>query len=1232
MDRAKKIHPSAFRVADDPWEVHFLQIDREHAGVVSVGANGNGTEDNNNGGDGGDDDDERKEEEGERKRKREKDPTRQRRQVRPRLERTLEETDELSQQADLITTELERVPAELWAEILLGIFLPQSKDFPGFSQPKERTEGRVPRGWWSTTPRSGTRDRRRRTWSWPRISDAIRMFLLLSDRSRTTDSRIPDLLLSAWFARQLWRQWLDGPGADPTASGRCTLAALHPSLMDTDASLPAEWYTRGFLGSVVMHRALLNSARNVVNTRDLVIRIENYLVRNTGMADSEINSYRIDMRTPDWIRDWMAGKVHTPKHWNQISYEPRWNAAWFAPQLAHGFLYLDFVRPDWADRPIAQRTRFVDPRGAQLITMMREEALRKDRQVPMVIRMPAVVLGKVLASGRQLIWGIGGVGSLSWVRIPYRDDLRPSATANLFGHAPLVVAGGLVFAGVAARGPQNPPLIGLALPDEGDGTETRLPLGDEPNLAPLRRRPTDRDGAMETEGYRYGEEQDQDGDDDDVSSGTLDLMEIMGLGGVGGAAMDDDDDDEDQEEDEEETTVLIPPLAPPPLPALPTSPDQPRRSRQLTIPEMMPELGIRPRDRQEEQGDDDDEDQEGSSSSDVSLLMLQADETLEAGDTSLDQYLGEHWYGHLMDLWMADIRVDTPMALLMLLARIGSRQTAAIDLWRRNAWLTYPRELSDQTVEDALTRRIGRLRMAGFDGNYNSVSEPYEDQKNMIMARCWLAEPDDDWLRGRQVYPSFYDLERQVWVMDVGDSTVHVHTLMLLRCMHGPALPTIVPDLRMSYLYYAVPIYRIRTGQRAGQEDLDRIKKHGRIDRLLILPRVHMAFDRVAFSPETFTNAEHWAKGEVIQLDEGDPDLFEYDPNFGWLVGPEDRAESTPLPERMLSYNWSDLESMKENWEILQRYTWRDVQRIFSVPGETSSRVNMLAVVSLLSTLDVHRRRNNPLDLFQWTNCLFAGGTYRRITDSDRVNPLGDMLRAIDVASRVGFSVKYTWLTIHPTLRQPDYINLGARVDWSAVSLFLFRPNFSRQISLRLGATLLPARTSEQDPLALFDRLRQAPMVEAIRRAYRIGRPTILVDFSDNAIPYSKQLVATIAAMNDAYLRGPVSGIAVMIGGNPATLLPDRFPYLGVFRIQDLTELAASVRARSSEQSTLGNEGEADATYAQRVTSIRQRRFLLSFYRGYRLSIDVNDTVPFGKLVVKNRPGPDTNPYGDNWQ
>lgn len=650
---------------------------------------------------------------------------------------------------------------------------------------------------------------------------------------------------------------------------------------------------------------------------------------------------------------------------------------------------------------------------------------------------------------------------------------------------------------------------------------------------------------------------------------------------------------------------------------------------------------------QDEEIEEDEEMEEGTS---LSWKELASDETILVDESALDDPLNNVWYGHLMDVWMADIRIDTPLALLLFLARVGSRYTSAIDRDRCMKHHLFEHRLSDQSIPAELIRPLGKdWQIQQFDNS--NVKTPYVDHKNILLSRLWMPKPSDLWLRGRVERSNFYDKDRGVWVMDIGDHSSHVQTLSLLRCYNGPALPTVIPDLRMRHLYYSVPVYRLGNGK---EEDLDRIRKHGRIDRMLILPKERMVFDRVAFSSSAFETAGDWNSGISFRVVSEDPThpVETYVPPYGWLTEENVQQDLPPDSDRLV-YGGRKLLQILNRGDSTLRDFIKNTRSRFVLPDETCSRVNLKASLRLWfykMTLDNYTA---DMEKFEWTNILFTGTDYdklleplylreglnalmNRYEEELAISPVQDMLTALETAT-TNIPTGRCWLTLHPTLRNINGLNLGQRVEWSKINFPMFNYFDTKQFSVRLGMTMLPSKKRgdkiHYHHLAFLDRIRQRGPRNTMRHAHFIqNNQPVIIDFSYNAIEKSEHFENCIRTVNNFFPNPKEAGFTIFIGGNPATEMEESLGYLGVFNAVDLARYVSVIHADKKMSHLLGNEGVPDPTFTQRANRFARIKYIQDRIKHYEAPVNTDDTVPGGTLVVLNRPGPDTNPYGSDWK
>lgn len=1006
---------------------------------------------------------------------------------------------------------LEQVATGQEPEIMLHVFLPTPDDFPALSDFVGIPT--TPITYFGPSPllaeRARAKARRLRSWRWNSVADAALVFAWFSrplepsqkeeeegeeeqkekgegeaegtsrfgeDVRTRRRMRIARALHDHTFVSGIWRAWLDGHGAKNKA-GRCTETAVREPEPDPKTGrYPRIWYTGGFLASVVLHRALYNSAHNVLDARDVVSGLTRFVHDDENretMTEQERTRYLLTVRTPGWINRWMTGRLETPKIWRRITTSYRLPNAWFAPQLSFGFLYLDFVAPHKATRIMRAREGsgisipddgFVPKRGLRHLQLMHTLAEKHGNHVPMVVRVPALTLGGVLGAGKQMTWGYTPARARnSWVRMPARDTDDPTDTpARTFDPLavrPFLTSGAFVVAGIPAAHSFTDPPIGLVVPDDPP-----------PKF-----------------------------------------------------------------------------LEPPPSSIL-------EAEEEGTVVEISEELLVK----------DDPE--------------------------AMDDYELE-WFEHVNDVWLANVRLDSPITTLALLAKVGMRWTPTIDGAAAIPLRTYERRLGAQDVdEDMLRPQGGRGR--------DPPEYPYLDGKNVILSHCWMPQPHDSWVRGRRILDeAFWDPRRGIWIMDVGDSTAYVQVLQIVRCHGGPALPTVVPDLRMRHLTYAVPVYPSETDPT--QEDTKLIANHGRIDRILLLPATSFIFDRVAFSREMWTNAAHWRTGVLQETDQG----VRFRPGWGPLY--PDFHTTEPVE---IHYDLEQLEN-----ELRDRITEQQIAAVrarTTIPGQTLSHISLRGLANLVALVTrLARLPRTVIQRVQWTNILFVAEDYPGMTaDPALSTPLVDWMQAMDTAMH-GLVGKHVWLSLHPTLRD----RLGRTVNWKRIAFRTFSTVNSEQLTVRLGITELPARADRNDPLALMDRLR----TDAARNRL-VGRQDIeefaIIDLENNRIGATETTRRVMQYVNHRYRHLDRTGLMILLHGNNIHTI-QQIKFLEPFRVFELRSAYELVRELRSRR---GYE-----TITLRI---------LAIMINYRLPVNVDVTIPGDTRMLFE--GPESvyrNPYGQVW-
>jgi len=804
---------------------------------------------------------------------------------RPQQRLKTEQEPEQDQRVSQILHVLERVPPEAMSMVLANVFTITHRDFPSLSRPippKAEAITSWPHLFWEAEeePEEGedeedlyADDEYQRPWIWEKVIDAAKVFTQLSElkweiKETKEERRVAETVVIAMkdtqLMRTVWRRWLDGAGGGEGA-GFCTGAAtFSDSCQDQEeihriASTP-KWYTHGFLGSVVLHRALLNSSRNVASAHQLLRFLNRHMMQQNLQANPELmEKYLWTVRTPEWINHWIAGDIPTPDAWlgavpARMRHPPKqWPLGWFAPQVAHGFLYLDLLSPERIvqtsrlSTQVMQRTDsdgFIHPRAVKHLQFMRANMLDPLSAVPMVVRLPAELISN-LGAGIQIRWGYTTASSRkSWVTLPRWESDADDADEEVFApsHPKGIVSSvGLVISGIRASGHNRPPMLGLVMADEPG----------PPMMAIRGTRPKFYDG------------------DPRVADADLKLFYSQ-------------------------------------------------VNRNIATPEERAAVAAA---RQR-----------------IYDARQRAWVAAGLGGPNATDNFGHGWHAIVTDIWMADIRFDSPSSILLWFSRVGARYHLTLATANASTTRSIEPRLSDQHIPQRILwprYMMGRrLRVAAGEGS--DAYHPQDDEKTLILSRCWAAPAKESWLRGRSPSPQFYDHDRDLWVLDVGDSTAFFKVLMLLRCYGGPALPTLLPDLgRVRYLVYTVPVYRMDSDPQ--QEDLERIANHGRIDRLLMFPKKVCIFDRVAMSRELFTNAQGWISGYAV-----------YDENHGIMreAPPIDLIHRRPIDRyyTRLVYEW-DRQALKkvelEYWRIhkdiddLTKRAWRD----FRLPWWKESRL-----------------------------------------------------------------------------------------------------------------------------------------------------------------------------------------------------------------------------------------------------------------------------------------------------
>ena len=1142
-------------IDSDHWHAYYLELDRAHnttrtatgassgaaapessASPLPVGANGDGDEDEDEGED-EDDEDLR--------------PARgiKRERERPRPYEPDEEEERPTQRLRLTETEEERfqtvfqeaargvmsAPEELLYQLLLDMFVPSPTDLPGFSQPRTKT-GAFPEGGWYPRPHARPGQSAWVTeggWGWEKVSHMAQVFTVMSNPKYSPNTA--PILRDKFFARDLWRKWLDGPGAHPIEAGRCTRGAVPAQAsIEQQRGRPItgtpHWYTHGFLPSVVLHRSLLNSARNVLAAKELTLALTDYisLVKHA----QGISHLKLTNSSYMWINAWMNGEVSTPAEWDRVRSTDRWNMAWFATQLAHGFLTLDFAVPDFVPEedadavPNPRDDKFYNRPGTKFMKNIREDLSRvgeEDGPYPMVVRLPALLIGSVLGGGEQMIWGPAGEDETdplaqTWIRIPVpvydNADARPDPMAE----SPLILAAGLSITGLVAPGHEQAPRIGVAMPDE-------------PRFDVLRRYPTPKVAqAPPPPSPEVVEEE----ENQEIAS--QEEEEVAGILATLTSVITGEDDDEDDEDDDE-------------------GPSSPTRRELMAL-----------------------------------------DESLEEETGHLDD-TGGYWYTHLVNVWAVDVRIDTPESFLALLARVGSRRTDTMYPYYAPSVRTYALRLRNKAPFHATLHPLTKQH---YEKDPSDIR--YRDGKNIILSRCWMPRALPIWLRGRQPNPAFHDSGRGLWTIDVGDATCRVEVLILNRCYGGPALPTVVPDLRMRYLFYGVPVYRL-PGSGGEIEDTERIINHGRLDRILLTPRTNFVLDRVAFSKVFFDNADWWMCAVTI-YDTDSEETF-YEPQYGWLQGafPNDVTEGPQPAAKRLYYRWKDVAKVAPEPTAREDYGGANAEVLRQVFGpswdQETSRTNLetafIILQTILSDLNTHERPTSVR--LQWTNVLFAP-PYGNYETSPESNPVQDMLTALDNASG-GLSAFRVWLSLHPSLRANKY--LGPRVRWNRVGFNTFDPRHSLQLSVRLGMTAMPQR---RGTLAFMDFLTRLNVRTRARQLATMREPYMIIDFRSNSLDNDREFRDTVERLNILY-NANIDGIRILVAENPVALTEHE--------MDDATSVVKF------------------APIATLVERLRQRIGPNNHYKNYKNPINLDQTIGYAHtLSLSGVPQQIQNPYGAN--
>lgn len=1014
--------------------------------------------------------------------------------------RTGEEQEQEPEQQNRRVTQilrgLERVPPGAMSVVLANVFTITHRDFPLLSRPippKAEAITSWPHLFWGPEAEADEEeeeedlysgDEYQRPWIWEKVMDAAEAFQYLSNlkweiKETEEERRVTETVVIAMkdtqLMRTVWRQWLDGAGGGEEA-GFCTGAAtFFDSCKDQEeiyriVATP-KWYTHGFLGSVVLHRALLNSARNVTGARDILQNLNNYIIQHPQLQahPEQKKKYLWTVRTPEWINRWIAGDIPTPDAWlgvmpTGMRHPPQqWPLGWFAPQLAHGFLYLDLLSPERTVREtrlpaqLMQSTEsdwFIHPRAVKHLQFMRTNMLDSSSAVPMVVRLPAELV-TVLGAGSQIRWGYTVTQNRkSWVTRPRWEADPNDSDLEVFSpsHPKSVVSSvGLVISGIRASAHNRPPMLGLVMPDEPG----------PPMLAMRGTRPKLYDGNPKVT-------------DDDFKLAF---------------------------------TKVVP---------------------NITTPE---ELGAI-----------------NAATQRIYDAKYRAWAAAGLGGPNATDNFEQDWHSIVTDVWMADIRLDSPSAILLWLSRVGARYHPTLAVVNASTARSIEPRLSDQPIPSRTLWPWSMLarqrRMAAGQGDYYY---PQDDGKTLILSRCWTAPAHDNWLRGRNPSPQFYDHERGLWVLDVGDSTAYFQVLMLLRCHGGPALPTLLPDLgRLRYLAYTVPVYRLDSDPQ--QEDLRRIANHGRIDRLLMFPKQTFILDRVGMSRELFTNAQGWISGYAFY--QRNLDRVRQAPPTGWL-----QRHAIDKDITRLNYKWDQrgLEKVElDYWRIhrdiddLAKRAWRE----FRLPwwkGTRLARTSLPGAVELVHwAKDMGDARSvrvglHNLERVQWTNMLFAinrtgsQGAYTGTSfETIQGDPLGDWMHAMDRASPY-VTAAYTGLTLHKKLRY-----LGPRVSWGTVAFGTHDPTRGLQLSVRLGMTELPWRGGHEGSPALFDRLMSPETLSYVRNETDGIRDYDIVDLSGNPIDDNTRSREAMVRINRVYSQLKRDGMMVLIGPSKPNLPTNR--------------------------------------------------------------------------------------------
>lgn len=1053
-------------------------------------------------------------------------------------------------------------------KVLLDAFTMTQADFPHLSI--------APVSDYADATGEGDEDERRaagyaRPWVWPKVSYAAEAFTQIcegraptgavaaalaatgagEDGGRETGGRAGGggggpsaaedrrelyrkIVSTAWFRKAVWSRWLKGVGAGP-GSGRCSRNTAVYELnriveryhVDERArTVDPRWYSVGYLSSVLLHTVLKNSADNALAARDIILRLTELIELHDLIGeDAKMNPYdpatprlraerdrliaagvlpmtesvAVATKPPEWMDGWLRGEQPHPPAWHAVDVKLRakgepslfskmanrrhmQHSAWFAAELSHGALYLDFVAPG------AHRMRYnaVAPERSSysrlattFLTMVREAA-SGDAPIPFVVRLPAVLLGRCLGAGHQMVWGYTGEEhSKTWIRAPELQH----ASFKPYSAAPISGVGAIVISGVTAPAPDVPPPIGLALPDE---PATLLRTAEE-----------------------HAE---------------------------GGPALDEVDDPYDKGEIHETRETV------------------------------------------------------------------------------------QNWYRTIMDLWLSDLRVDTPEALLALTERVGSRYPRAIaasSFWTLRG---FERRLGDELVPDAMSRpRTIRNVLWGAELVKASRARHtmYQDGKNLILSRLWMSPPPRSWLDDGTLGGHTYDVGRRVWVLDVGPGTIQTRVLLLKRCYGGPALPRIVPMLTMEHLAYTVPVYRI-PGSSSDQEDLPRIMSHGLIDHIVATPRTTFVLDRVSFTPRFLENTYYWMPSHTIPYGDLRAEVIREQQRKLERGEGEGGAASGPLGGLLIpkppQYNWDHL----ADDDLLARTT----RKVFSVADVPTSRVDIDTAKYVVKRIsDTARKAANSsrhllspyvvFDTLQWTNILFQSGV-----------TLGSFLAGLDGVNT--FYAKRVMLSLHPALLAPtsgaggrSREGPGSRVPWSEVRIKPFLSLAMRQLSLRLDMTEPPGK--------LLRLLSKPRFLEGIQ-AFPTENDRLYLDFEGNRI--SSIPVGFLEFANEnRYLK---RRLRMLLAGNE---IPPEHP--AVAEVMLLYSPSGAIK-RDREGTVDRELRDASARGEDPRAVLRRednhiRASLASVLQGYFAGYDADDTVGWNVSSVYDRPGPDLNPYGANW-